>query len=73
MKDIEKRLAISIIILYRNSLSLLKLRCCRFYPSCSEYAMEAIEKYGLLAGSLKAIKRIARCHPFSDGGYDPVA
>ncbi len=45
---------------------------CRFKPTCSEYAYKAIEKHGLIKGSLKALWRILRCHPFSRGGYDPV-
>jgi len=45
---------------------------CRFYPSCSCYAHEALERHGALAGTWLAAKRLARCHPFSAGGYDPV-
>ena len=71
MKNI-KYIAISTIKFYRNYLSRIKLPCCRFYPSCSEYAMEAIEKHGVISGSFKGLKRILRCHPFSRGGYDPV-
>jgi len=45
---------------------------CRFYPTCSQYAIEAIEKHGAFKGSIMAIKRIGRCNPFNRGGYDPV-
>ncbi|MDD4272534.1 MAG: membrane protein insertion efficiency factor YidD [Desulfobacter postgatei] len=45
---------------------------CRYVPSCSHYALEAIQKYGSIKGSILAIKRILRCHPFGPGGYDPV-
>ncbi len=45
---------------------------CRFIPSCSEYSKEALKKYGILKGCFVSIKRIARCNPFSKGGYDPV-
>lgn len=57
---------------YRRYLSPLKRPCCRFYPSCSRYTLDALEKRGVIVGSLLAIMRILRCHPFCRGGYDPV-
>ncbi|MBQ7037029.1 MAG: membrane protein insertion efficiency factor YidD [Clostridia bacterium] len=57
---------------YRKYISPLKKPTCRFYPSCSVYAMEAIEKYGACRGSFLAFRRILRCHPWNPGGYDPV-
>jgi len=57
---------------YRKYISPLKKPSCRFYPTCSQYALDAIEKYGALKGSFMAIKRILRCHPYNKGGYDPV-
>lgn len=45
---------------------------CRFYPTCSEYAYQAVVKYGVIRGGVKALWRVLRCHPFSKGGYDPV-
>lgn len=47
-------------------------RICRFRPSCSEYTYQAIKKYGILRGSLKGLKRILRCHPWNEGGWDPA-
>ena len=68
-----KRILIAAIRFYQVCLSPLKMRChCRFYPTCSQYAIEAIEKYGPWKGSLLAVWRILRCNPFSKGGYDPV-
>lgn len=67
-----KRILIFLIKLYRKYISPLKPVCCRFYPTCSQYAIEAIEKYGALKGGFMAIKRILRCNPFNKGGYDPV-
>ena len=60
------------IELYRSYISPLKPPSCRYVPTCSEYAMIAIEKYGPLKGGYLAIRRILRCHPFHKGGYDPV-
>ena len=55
-----------------NHKSPLKPPCCRYIPTCSEYALIAVEKYGVVHGGWMAIKRILRCHPFHKGGYDPV-
>ena len=58
---------------YRKYLSKLKRPCCKFTPTCSEYALQAIEKYGALKGGWMAVKRICRCNPFNhQSGYDPV-
>lgn len=57
---------------YRKYISPLKKPCCIYYPTCSQYALDAIEKYGVLKGGWMGIKRILRCHPFHEGGYDPV-
>ena len=67
-----KRAVIFLLRFYRNYLSALKLQCCRFYPSCSEYAIESIERYGVFSGIMKGLKRVIRCNPFSKGGYDPA-
>ena len=66
-------ICIAIIKFYRKNLSHLKGHgTCIFYPTCSEYAIQAFEKYGFFKGSLLSIRRILRCNPFSRGGYDPV-
>ncbi|TAH60029.1 MAG: membrane protein insertion efficiency factor YidD [Gottschalkiaceae bacterium] len=67
-----KRLVIYLIKLYQRKISPLKPRTCRFYPTCSSYSIQAIEKYGLLKGGIKSIKRILKCNPFNPGGYDPL-
>ena len=67
-----KRLLIWLIRGYKRFISPLLPPSCRYIPTCSEYAMEAIEKYGALKGGWLAIRRILRCHPFHPGGYDPV-
>ncbi len=63
---------IILIRFYQKFISPLKGQTCRFYPTCSEYSAQAIQKYGLTKGSWKAIKRISKCHPFHPGGHDPV-
>lgn len=60
------------IALYRKWISPLLGPNCRFHPTCSAYAAEAIRRYGPLVGTARALGRIARCHPFHEGGYDPV-
>jgi putative membrane protein insertion efficiency factor len=67
-----KRLLIFLIIFYRKYLSLLKMPTCRFYPTCSAYALESIIKKGVCKGLIASLKRILRCHPLNKGGYDPV-
>jgi putative membrane protein insertion efficiency factor len=67
-----KKILIFIIRLYQIFLSPLLGRNCRFTPTCSRYAILAIEKYGAITGTTLAVKRILRCHPFNPGGYDPV-
>jgi hypothetical protein len=57
---------------YKKYISPALPKSCRFYPTCSEYAFDAINKYGVLKGSIKAIYRILRCNPFNKGGFDPV-
>lgn len=57
---------------YRRFISPMKRPCCRYTPTCSEYALEAFEKHGAARGFLLSIRRIGRCHPFHEGGYDPV-
>lgn len=67
-----KRVMIFLIRLYQKYISPYKKPCCRFYPSCSAYAVEAIEKKGAIKGGFMALWRILRCNPFGKGGYDPV-
>lgn len=67
-----KKLILGILNFYRKYISPLKKPCCKYYPTCSAYAVTAIKKHGVFKGSLLSIWRILRCNPFSKGGYDPV-
>lgn len=70
-----KRLLLFMIRFYRRAVSPLRPPCCRFIPTCSEYALEAVEKYGVLKGGWLALRRLSRCHPFHRQRsieYDPV-
>ncbi len=68
-----KKILLFLIRFYRKHISPLKKPCCRFIPTCSQYAIEAIEKYGAFKGGYLALRRILKCHPFSGkSGYDPV-
>lgn len=67
-----KTVLVVLIRLYQLTLSSVTGRQCRFLPTCSEYAMEAIDKHGALKGSWLAVRRILRCHPWGGHGFDPV-
>ena len=67
-----KRLLMALVRFYRRFISPYTRPSCRFIPTCSQYALEALEKYGALKGGWLAFKRILRCNPFHKGGYDPV-
>lgn len=69
-----KNIMIKMIKFYQKNLShsIFKKSTCKFYPSCSSYMIDAINKYGCMKGFFKGIKRILKCNPFSQGGYDPV-
>ncbi|WKB35874.1 membrane protein insertion efficiency factor YidD [Terrilactibacillus sp. S3-3] len=67
-----KRLVIFMIRIYQTWISPLTPPTCRFYPTCSQYGIEAISRFGLIKGGYLTIKRLLKCHPFHPGGYDPV-
>jgi putative membrane protein insertion efficiency factor len=67
-----KKILIAAVKFYRKYISPATPPSCRFMPTCSEYALEALEKYGALKGFWLALKRFSKCHPFHKGGYDPV-
>jgi len=67
-----KRIFLKLILFYRERISPNKPPTCRYSPTCSAYAVEAIEKYGAAKGGYLAVRRVLRCHPFRKGGFDPV-
>ena len=67
-----KKIIILLIRGYRYLISPYIPSSCRYHPSCSSYAIEAIERHGVITGTILALRRLARCHPFHEGGYDPV-
>lgn len=67
-----KTVLIALLRFYRYAISPLLGRNCRFHPTCSAYAIEAIQRHGALRGGWLAARRVGRCHPFNPGGYDPV-
>lgn len=67
-----KKIAILLIKFYKTFISPVLPHSCRFYPTCSNYTLIAIERYGIFRGGILGAKRILRCHPFNPGGYDPV-
>ena len=72
MKHLLRNILIALVKFYRAAISPYRPPCCRYIPTCSEYAVEAVEKYGAAKGGLLALRRLMRCHPFHKGGYDPV-
>jgi len=72
MRHYAKLAVLQLLRAYKWAISPLFPPSCRYVPSCSEYAMEAVERYGVLRGGFKALLRLLRCHPFAHGGYDPV-
>ncbi len=67
-----RQILIALIKLYRYAISPYLAPSCRYTPTCSSYAMEAVERFGIFRGSWLAIRRISRCHPWHEAGYDPV-
>ena len=72
LHDLPKRFLLALLRFYKREISTYLPPSCRFVPTCSEYAMQAVAKYGAVKGGYLAVRRILRCHPFHPGGYDPV-
>jgi len=70
-----REMAVNIIVMvikFYQKISFFLPRACRFYPTCSEYTIQALKRYGIVKGSFLGIRRLLKCHPFHPGGYDPV-
>lgn len=72
LKSVMKKILIFIIKFYQKYISPMKSTKCPYFPTCSQYGLEAVTKYGALKGGMLTVWRILRCNPFSKGGYDPV-
>jgi uncharacterized protein len=72
MSHIAKTFMIGLFGGYKWAISPLLPPACRYTPTCSDYAMEAVDRYGVFRGSVMSVSRVLRCHPFAQGGYDPV-
>jgi len=72
LRHFAKLVVLGVLRAYKWAISPLLPPACRYVPTCSEYAMEAVERYGVLRGGVMAFARVLRCHPFVRGGYDPV-
>ena len=72
IRNLPKNSMLVMLKFYKRQISPALPPSCRFFPTCSEYAMQAVQKYGAVKGGYLAARRILRCHPFHEGGYDPV-
>jgi uncharacterized protein len=72
MNQLTKAIVLSLLRGYQWTISPMLSPACRYVPTCSEYAQEAVDRYGWLRGGMMALRRVLRCHPFADSGYDPV-
>jgi putative membrane protein insertion efficiency factor len=72
MRTLPKLVVLQLLRAYKWAISPIAPPSCRYVPTCSEYAMEAVDRFGAFRGGLMALRRLLRCHPFVEGGYDPV-
>ena len=72
MNHLTKAILLSLLRGYKWAISPMLSPACRYVPTCSDYALEAVDRYGVLRGSVMAMRRVLRCHPFAGSGYDPV-